>query len=99
LLFRSKEFGIPLNENDFTNKQVELETKEKNIYNYDHNDFENIPHTSRVWTPIDNENTQYIKEKLEKESNSTNFIVTNIDNIHEISEKNKYFLIHIKLFF
>ena len=87
-MFRSKEFGVPLNEIDLTNKNIELET-EKNIYNYDHNDFENIPHTSRVWTPIDHENTQYLKEKLEKESNSRNYIAANIDTIHEISERNK----------
>ena len=92
---RSKEFGIPLNESDFAHtnpslvgKKVEL-TNENQEFAYDQNEFDNIPHTSRIWTPIDHDNTQYVKEKLEKENQIKNFLSNNIQTIQEISEKNK----------
>jgi hypothetical protein len=69
-------------------KKVEL-SNENQEFTYDQNEFDNIPHTSRIWTPIDHENTQYMKDKLEKENQVKNFLTTNIKTIHEISEKNK----------
>lgn len=62
---------------------------ENNEFVYDHNDFDNIPHTSRVWTPIDHDNLQYLKEKQEKLNQMKDFIQSNIETIHEISESNK----------
>lgn len=70
-------------------KKVEMAAYDHEEFVYNENDFDNIPHTSRIWTPIDNDNTQYLKEKQEKLNQIKNFVSNNIQEIHEISEKNK----------
>ncbi len=49
----------------------------------------NIPHTSRIWTPLDNDNDSYVRNKIGKQSNIKNYLNSNVMDIHESSELNK----------
>lgn len=49
----------------------------------------NVPHASRVWTPIDNHNERYLIEKKVRESCKKDFMTQNLEEIHEESEKSK----------
>lgn len=52
-----------------------------------------LPHTSRVWTPIDNQNDKYLfkrKDGVAADTNSKNYVSENIEAIQEISRNNKH---------
>ena len=94
ILSMSKEFGVPFNdlnelfpqENSFNQADID------NLNSINTNDqfvSHNIPHTSRIWTPIDHDNDKYLKEKIEKRNNVKNFMVHNIDSLQEMSEQTK----------
>lgn len=98
----SKEFGVPFGQMDeemfksgssLSAKQQDL-VSEVNMINdneeYGYEKVKTIPHTSRVWTPLDNSNAQYMQNKLERESYVKNFIQNNMENIQEASEHNKW---------
>ncbi len=98
----SKEFGVPISQSDEetfkssssigTIKQQDS-ISEVNLINdnenYGYEKVSKIPHTSRIWTPIDNENEQYMRDKLEKQSLNKSFLLNNIQNIQEASDYNK----------
>ena len=100
ILSMSKEFGVPLNTldenfaipNSSTNEKHD-NVSEMNIINdneeYGYERINTIPHTSRIWTPIDNDNDKFIREKQERLNNPSNFLLNNIQNIQEASEHNK----------
>ena len=46
-----------------------------------------IPHTSKVWTPIDNYNEQFIRHQ--DNASLKDFIKLNIETIHDRSDFNK----------
>ncbi len=98
----SKEFGVPINDlNELLNKSDTFVYDDVDNLNKNNDDLEygyekkNIPHTSRIWTPIDNENDKFLRSKLEKQNHIQNFISNNIESVHESSELNKYFLIKL----
>lgn len=47
------------------------------------------PHTSRIWTPIDNFNDKYLLKRKERSNQFKNHVIENIDAVQEISEMNK----------
>jgi len=98
----SKEFGVPISHLDEemfksgssigTTKQQDS-ISEVNMINenedYGYENVSKIPHTSRIWTPIDNDNEQYLRDKLERQGLNRNFLLSNIQNIQEASDYNK----------
>ena len=46
-----------------------------------------IPHTSKVWTPIDNYNENFMRQQ--DNFSSKDFLKLNIETIHDKSEFNK----------
>ena len=62
-------------------------------YGYENTEQANIPHTSRIWTPIDNFNEDFLNKKKEKEVQPKNFLVHNIETLQELHEKNMYAII------
>lgn len=104
ILSLSKEFGVPLTEKETklykiseivqfepTKESIEKEnlnpTNEK-LYNSLDNVNTVIPHTSRIWTPIDNDNDKYFS--LKKDREKKNFLNENKQKIGKISEKNQF---------
>ena len=51
-----------------------------------------VPHTSRVWTPIDHFNEQYLQEKRHREltRHAIDHPQINKESLKELIEKNKY---------
>lgn len=105
ILSMSKEFGIPLTEKEtalykYTEKKPEENANDKENLNpinskflndFDNVNITNIPHTSRIWTPIDNANDNFMIQKKERETqNNRNYLIENIQQIPEISERNRY---------
>lgn len=104
VLSLSKEFGVPLAEREAKlyriSEIVEFESttgsfEKENLNPINEkllNSLENvnthIPHTSRIWTPIDNSNDRFLISKKEKDSR--NFVNENKQKIGEISEKNQF---------
>lgn len=101
----SKEFGVPLTENElkqFKLKDEATENKE-NLYNpqnsnensqgimdeFGYGQNANIPHTSRIWTPIDNYNDNFMTQKSGKDTVVKNHISNNKKIVHETSEQNR----------
>jgi hypothetical protein len=102
VLSMSKEFGVPSNnlEEEFFKSNSSITAKQTidnisemnvNANNEEDFDYEKIdkPNTSRVWTPLDNDNDKYLTEKNDRYSSMPNFILNNIENIQEASEFNK----------
>lgn len=102
VLSMSKEFGVPFSnfeeDKDMFKSNSSITAKHDNISeNCINNDDEDeygsdkniIPQTTRVWTPLDNDNDRYLREKLEREKEVPDFILSNIQNINEASEHNR----------
>lgn len=101
VLSMSKEFGVPSNnvEEEFfksnssiTAKQTIDNISEMNAANNEEDfDYEKIdkPNTSRVWTPLDNDNDKYLTERNDRYNSMPNFVLANIENVQEASEFNK----------
>ena len=105
ILSMSKEFGVPLNGQDMESIKASSsfdpdgysadamsdfkKSNDTNEYNNEIEEKRNIPHTSRIWTPLDNDNNHYLQEKFEKQSQMRNFVASNIESVHEKSERNK----------
>ncbi|CAF0826449.1 unnamed protein product [Brachionus calyciflorus] len=106
ILSMSKEFGVPLTEKEtkqyqysekFSEKVSSANNKEnlnpvdpKLMNDFDTANITNIPHTSRIWTPIDNTNDQFMAQKKDKQVQMKNYLLENVKQIPEISEKNKF---------
>ena len=97
----SKEFGVPLTDIEMqqlkqsekvkiSNIENNFESEASGVYGYSYGNTEpaNIPHTSRIWTPIDNFNDQFLAKKKEKEAQVKNYVAHNIDSLQELHEKN-----------
>ena len=94
----SREFGVPLTDNELEQLKHGEKISTDNIKNnyesertgeYGYNtEHTNIPHTSRIWTPIDNQNDQFLLHK--KDAQSKNYIAHNVETLKELHEKNKY---------
>jgi hypothetical protein len=109
IMSMSKEFGVPLTDQDMEQLKSSTKLKETNLhphdqiekgelvnyesmnedYSYAHSD-QKIPHTSRLWTPIDNFNDQFMQQKREQESNVKDFINENSKMIKELADKNRH---------
>lgn len=48
-----------------------------------------IPHTSRIWTPIDNYNNKFLEQKLNQDIPAKNFVLLNTEQIPKLSEQNR----------
>jgi hypothetical protein len=103
----SKEFGVPLTEQDIEQMKSPVKIKESSeidmnnrndiINNYDsimngefsygHSEHK-IPHTSRLWTPIDNFNEQFLMKK--RDHDVKDFVSENLKYVKELEEKNKH---------
>ena len=103
----SKEFGVPLTEQDLEqlkssskvkeNPEIDMNNRNDIINNYDsimNGEFSygqsehKIPHTSRLWTPIDNFNEQFLMQK--RDQDVKDFISENLKYVKELEEKNKH---------
>jgi hypothetical protein len=95
----SREFGVPLTDAELqqlkqsekiklSNIENNFESEASDVYGYGYGNTEvaNIPHTSRIWTPIDNFNEQFLMSK--KEVHVKNFISHNIETLQELHDKN-----------
>jgi len=93
----SREFGVPLTDADLkqlkhsekiklSNIENNFESEASDAYGYGNTEAANIPHTSRIWTPIDNFNEQFLMSK--KEVQAKNYISHNIESLQELHEKN-----------
>ena len=92
VLSMSKEFGVPLTEEDLSpveKNEINTEIGDDTKFVYEYTDKYAIPHTSKAWTPIDNNNEKYLQEKSEKLNQPKNFVESNIEKVHEISNENK----------
>ncbi|XP_021347646.1 uncharacterized protein LOC110446691 isoform X2 [Mizuhopecten yessoensis] len=83
----SKEFGVPLTQADFEELQPEEEKQQETEVQVTHYD-SFIRETSRLWTPIDHYNKEYV-ERLVAREQQHNFIYENKEDIRNASEINK----------
>ncbi|XP_056000936.1 uncharacterized protein LOC130048351 isoform X2 [Ostrea edulis] len=80
----SREFGVPITQEDFDELQIHKPTdvvEEEQIR-------EMTREATRVWTPIDNFNPQYM-ETIAGRQQRVNYIKENKDDVKVISDKNK----------
>ncbi|CAH1783576.1 unnamed protein product [Owenia fusiformis] len=88
----SREFGVPLTSEDFEELQPEADQKLVNndpSKNFIHQ--MSFPQTSRMWTPIDNENTDFMEYLSEREKTAPmkDFIKDNMAYTRSVSMMNK----------
>ncbi|XP_062581954.1 uncharacterized protein LOC134243735 isoform X3 [Saccostrea cucullata] len=83
----SREFGVPITQEDFDELQLKKPT-EVVIEEREEQPEELVRETSRMWTPIDNFNPQYM-EAITGRQQRVNFIKENKDDVKVISDKNK----------
>ncbi|XP_069101496.1 uncharacterized protein [Argopecten irradians] len=87
IISMSKEFGVPLTQADFEELQPEEEKlREPDVQVTHYDSF--IRETSRLWTPIDHYNKEYV-ERLGNREQQHNFIHENKQDIKNASEINK----------
>ncbi|XP_033746510.1 uncharacterized protein LOC117331748 isoform X3 [Pecten maximus] len=87
IISMSKEFGVPLTQADFEEllpEEERAQEPEVQVTRYD----SFIRETSRLWTPIDNYNQEYV-ERLGNREQQHNFIYENKEDIRNASEINK----------
>lgn len=97
ILSMSKEYGVPLTDIELNNlKDAQCQKDNVNETGAVSNDlfedattYSKIPHTSRIWTPLDNLNINFITLKKEKETANKDFILENVKLIPKISQENK----------